>query len=500
LGVASAVAEEPFPVSQDHFNWKLEGLLALYDPPKKNIAEVIRQLYATKVNVKLVTGDYAPTALTIARQVGIRTSFPYQTGEEVMRMNDEELRISSANTSIYARMFPEAKLRLVKSLRASGHTVAMTGDGVNDAPALKAADIGIAMGNRGTEMAQQAADLVIADDDLAKINLAVTEGRKIYQNLRKAVRYIITIHTPIILIATLPLILGWTFPNIFTPIHIIFLELIMGPTCSIFFEKEPVADIDLSEGPRKRNSPLLMTGELLTSVIQGAVIAAGILLLYYWFMQSGKSLEETRTMVFTSLLLANIFLTFSVRSYSETIIKTLRYKNRLALPIVLISASFLALILLFPPARQLFGLSTLSAGRFGLCVVIALVSVGWFEVYKANLPVGNDPTGVILLLFPSTDFIVYTTLQQLMPFQNPSLAGTALLLTISSSSLIAFYGLIAKARNKYRWSTICGMLLVVVALLQVLLLQTAQWEQVAMAGMGTLIILIAYQLKGRWAV
>lgn len=386
LAVASAEHTGALPLNQEDFNWTFQGLLALYDPPKKNAAEVIRDLYTAQVEVKLVTGDFPDTAITIANQIGIRNHATYHTGEEVMKMSDDELKAASGNTNIFARMFPEAKLRLVSRLRADGHIVAMTGDGVNDAPALKMAGIGIAMGKRGTEMARQAADLVMADDNLAGINTAIQEGRRIYQNLRKAIRYIISIHIPIILIASLPAILGWKFPNIFTPIHIIFLELIMGPTCSVFFEKEPVEKTDLPKGPRRSSLPLMNSGEMLISIVQGIVIAAGILFLYYFFMHNGRSLEDTRTVVFTTLLLANIFLTFSVRSYTQTILKTIRYKNSLALPVLILSALFLGVILLSPVARTLFGLSVLHTGMLGLCVVVAGVSVFWFEIFKANLP------------------------------------------------------------------------------------------------------------------
>lgn len=386
LGVASAIHTGTFPDRQDDFAWQFEGLLALFDPPKKNLPDVIRRLYAAKVNVKLLTGDFADTAIAIAQQTGIRQPAFCYTGQQVMEMTDEELKEAISNANVFARMFPGAKLKVIRHLKEHGHTVAMTGDGVNDAPALKVADIGIAMGNRGTEMAQQAADLVITDDDLDKINVAITEGRKIYHNLLKAVRYIIAIHIPIILTASVPLILGWVFPNIFTPIHIIFLELIMGPTCSVFFEKEPVEHFSVEKGPRKKSDPLLGPGDLLISITQGIIIAAGVLLLYYFSMRSGHSLEETRTMVFTTLILSNVFLTFAVRSYTQTIFTTIRYKNRLALPVLGSSAIFLGLLLLYAPVRQLFGLTAISPAMFGISFATAFASVFWFEVYKTNLP------------------------------------------------------------------------------------------------------------------
>lgn len=386
LGVASANHAGILPARQDDFAWQFEGLLALYDPPKKNLPEVISHLYAAKVNIKLLTGDFADTAIAIAKQVGIRQPAFCHTGEQIMKMTDDELKEAVNNVNVFARMFPEAKLKVVRRLREDGHTVAMTGDGVNDAPALKVADIGIAMGKKGTETAQQAADLVITDDDLNKINIAITEGRKIYHNLLKAVRYIIAIHIPIILTASIPLILGWKLPNIFTPIHVIFLELIMGPTCSVFFEREPVEHFSIERGPRKKTDPLLIRNDVAISITQGIIIAAGVLTLYYVFMRSGYTLEETRTVVFTTLILSNIFLTFAARSYTQTILTTIHYKNGLVFPVLISSVAFLCLLLLYAPVRGLFGMTTIDLTVFGICFVVAFISVFWFEMYKANLP------------------------------------------------------------------------------------------------------------------
>ena len=218
-----------------------------------------------------------------------------------MKMNDEELNDAVKTTNIFARMFPDAKLKVIDALKANGEIVAMTGDGVNDGPALKSAHIGIAMGKKGTEIARQAADLILTDDNLQRMVTAIREGRKIFNNLKKAVRYIISIHIPIILIASLPLILGWAYPNIFTPIHVIFMELIMGPTCSIFFEKEPMEENLMQLSPRERNGGLFSREELFISVVQGIIIAAGCLGLYFYFMNSGASLEQVRTIVFTTL-------------------------------------------------------------------------------------------------------------------------------------------------------------------------------------------------------
>ena len=386
IGVAGAVhTQSQFPAFQDDFNWKFEGLLALYDPPKKNIQQVMKQFYDAKIEVKLITGDYPETAINIAGQVGILNHHQYVTGESIMNMKDNELKQVVKETAIFARMFPEAKLKVIDALKANGEIVAMTGDGVNDGPALKSASIGIAMGQRGTEIARQAADLILTDDNLERMVTAISEGRKIFNNLKKAVRYIISIHIPIILIASLPLLFGWAFPNIFTPIHVIFLELIMGPTCSIFFEREPVEKTIMQQNPRERKSDLFSGEELLISVVQGIIIALAGLLLYYYFMKHGASLEETRTIVFTTLILSNVFLTFADRSFTKTMYYTSRFKNSLAPVILIISAFFLAVLHAVPAVRNLFQLTAITPGQFGLCFVAAFASVMWFEVYKTDL-------------------------------------------------------------------------------------------------------------------
>src|SRR5690606_16848807 len=207
------------------------------------------------------------------------------------------------------RMFPEAKVRIIEALKKQQHIVAMTGDGVNDGPALKAAHIGIAMGKRGSEIAKQASALILTDDDLAKMITAIAMGRKIYSNLKKAIQYIISIHIPIILTVAIPLILGWIYPNIFTPVHIIFLELIMGPTCSIVYENEPLEEKSMEQPPRKTTDTFLTWRELSISILQGLAITAGVLAVYQYAVSSGLNEDTTRTMVFTTLIAANIFLT-----------------------------------------------------------------------------------------------------------------------------------------------------------------------------------------------
>lgn len=385
LGVASArvLSENELPEIQDEFNWQFEGLLSLYDPPKPFVKDIFKKFYAAGIDIKLITGDFAETAITIAKETGLQFSGKHVTGEEVMKASDEELIHLAKDTHVFARMYPEAKLKVIKALRQEGNIVAMTGDGVNDGPALKAANVGIALGRKGTEVARQSADLVLTDDDLQKVSEAIRQGRKIFNNLKKAVRYIISIHIPIILTASVPLLLGWKFPNIFTPIHVIFLELIMGPTCSIFYEREPVEEYIMKLPPRQKQAALFERNEFLISMVQGLMITAGVLFLYYTYMSQGFELMHVRTMVFTTLVFSNIFLTFANRSFSKTFFKTARYKNNLAIPVVIISIAFLVAIHFIPFLRQLFGLSVISSEEILTSFITAFVSVVWFEIYKA---------------------------------------------------------------------------------------------------------------------
>jgi Ca2+-transporting ATPase len=383
LGVASALyTGDEMPARQDNFDWQFEGLISLYDPPKENIKNAFEQFYTAGIGIRLLTGDHGGTAVHIANQVGLKNNGRYITGDEVMQLPEASLQQVVNTTAIFARMFPEAKRRVVRALKANNETVAMTGDGVNDGPALKSADIGIAMGRKGTEIARQAASLILTDDNIEKMVEAIRQGRKIFHNLKKAVRYIISIHIPIILTASIPIVLGWQYPNIFTPIHVIFLELIMGPTCSIFFEREPVEADIMQVPPRQKTVSLFSGSELSVSIIQGVIIALAMLILYYVYMSQNYLLPYVRTLVFTTMVLSNILLTFVNRSFTETIFKTIRYKNSFALPVLLSSIAFLAIVLLVPAAQSLFRFTTIGFTDFLVCVATALAGVLWFELYK----------------------------------------------------------------------------------------------------------------------
>jgi Ca2+-transporting ATPase len=286
------------------------------------------------------------------------------------------------DTAIFTRMFPEAKLKIINALKSNNQIVAMTGDGVNDGPALKASHIGIAMGRKGTEIAKQAASLILLEDDLSKMVEAVAMGRKIYSNLKKAIQYIISIHIPIILTVFIPLALGWFYPNIFSPIHVIFLELIMGPTCSIIYENEPIELNTMAQKPKPLSTTFFNLKELSISIIQGLFITAGTLSVYQYAVASGYSEAITRTMVFTVLIIANIFLTLINRSFYYSILTTLKYKNNMVLFIVFITIVLVGLIIYIKPLSAFFEFETLNLTQLLISISIGFTSVFWYEIVK----------------------------------------------------------------------------------------------------------------------
>jgi Ca2+-transporting ATPase len=244
------------------------------------------------------------------------------------------------------------------------------------------------MGERGTALARQAADLIITDDNLDKMVLAIAEGRKIFNNLKKAIRYIISIHIPIIVTASVPVLFGWIYPNIFTPIHVIFLEMIMGPTCSIFFENEPVEGNTMQQSPKDRSHRIFSGQEVLICIVQGLVISAGVLGLYYYFMQAAVPLEEVRAIVFNSLVISNVLLTFVDRSFTQTLAKTIRYKNSYVPIILIVSIIFLIVLNMVPAVQDIFKMASITRLQFVIAAAVSMVSVLWFEVYKMNLEFG----------------------------------------------------------------------------------------------------------------
>lgn len=383
LGVAKAYFNgNQFPARQQDFTFDFLGFTVFNDPPKKDIQQVFQKMYNAGIKVKVITGDNADTTQAIASAAGIINHTPPVTGNDIIHLPENELMALTEETVLFTRMFPDAKLAIIKALKKQGEVVAMLGDGVNDAPALKAAHIGVAMGTKGTEIAKAAASLVIINDDLGKLITGIAAGRRIYANIKKAIRYIISIHIPIILTVSLPLFLGWKYPEIFTPVHVIFLELIMGPTCSIVYENEPMEKNTMRQKPRKMTDTFLSWRELSISIIQGLVITTGVLFAYQWAAQQGANEEKTRAIVFSTLIFSNILLSFSNRSFYYSIIESFKYRNLLLAGITLLTIGLLLSILYITPLTGFFKVTSLSAGELEKVALIAAISVLWFEVYK----------------------------------------------------------------------------------------------------------------------
>lgn len=383
LGVARSHFEgNDFPDKQQDFKFDFLGLTVFYDPPKKGIKEVFKHIYDAGIKVKVITGDNADTTRAIALQAGIENKTLPVNGSEIAGYSQTELIKVSEDTTLFTRMFPEAKLEVVSALKAQGHVVAMLGDGVNDGPALKAAHIGVAMGNKGTEIAKSAAALVITNDDLDKLVIGVAAGRRIYANIKKAVQYIISIHIPIILTVSLPLFLGWVFPHIFTPVHVIFLELVMGPTCSIVYENEPMEKNAMQRPPRALTDTFLNWRELTISIIQGIIITAGILWIYQYSLGLGNDEHKTRSLVFSTLIFSNILLSLVNRSFYYSIFESFKNRNFLLTGISVLVLVLLLFILYVKPVSAFFSVTPLEAKELGMTLIVAAISVLWFELYK----------------------------------------------------------------------------------------------------------------------
>ena len=385
LGVAETTfAGVDFLEKQEQYEFVFKGIVAFYDPPKKNIAEVLQRFNQAGISVKIITGDSAVTTRAIAQQIGFKGLDECISGDELMKLTDGELKEVATRKNIFTRMFPEAKLRVINALKANNQIVAMTGDGVNDGPALKAAHIGIAMGKKGTETAREAASLILLEDDLSKMLDAIAMGRRIYANLKKAIQYIISIHIPIILTVIVPLALGWVFPNIFSPIHIIFFELIMGPTCSVIYENEPIEQNIMSQPPRAYSATFFNWSELATSVLQGLVITAGTLTVYWYATNIWSDQGITRAMVFTTLITANLALTLVNRSFYYSVFTTLRYKNNLVSLIIGITIVVCALMLTLKPIRAFFQFELLTVVQLVVSIAVGILSVVWYELVKIS--------------------------------------------------------------------------------------------------------------------
>jgi Ca2+-transporting ATPase len=384
LGVAKAHFNSgDLPKGQHDFKFEFIGLLGFKDPVRPSVPGAIKECYEAGIRVVMITGDYPGTAMHIAREIGLSHPELAITGPELEKMSHDELRQRIRSVNIFARVVPEQKLLLVRALKANGEVVAMTGDGVNDAPALKAAQIGIAMGGRGTDVAREAAAIVLLDDDFTSIVRAVRNGRRIDDNLSKAIAYILAVHVPIAGIALVPVLLGW--PLVLLPVHIVFLELIIDPACSIAFEAEREEKNVMKRPPRDPRKPLFGRRTIGLSMMQGASVLAVMLVIFAITIFQDKGTEEARAMTFSALIFANIALIFTNRSWSSSIVATLRNPNRALWAVTGLAIGFLMLVLYVPFGRQLFGLGVLHLNDILVCVAAAGISVLWFEGLKIIL-------------------------------------------------------------------------------------------------------------------
>jgi len=382
LGVARArFATSDLPGEQHDFDFELIGLLGLEDPVRPSVPQAVRECYQAGIRVVMITGDYPDTARSIARQIGLHLPDSCITGQELDAMPDDVLNERVGDANIFARVVPKQKLRLVNVLKARGDVVAMTGDGVNDAPALKAANIGIAMGQRGTDVARESAALVLLDDDFSSIVEAVRLGRRIFDNLRKATAYIFSIHVPIVGLSLLPVLLGW--PPILMPVHIAFLELIIDPACSVVFEAEPEEPDVMRRPPRPSDDPLYDIRTVGLSLLQGfsvLVVIAVTFSIVCCVVDSGWAMA--RALAFTTLIFGNLALILSNRSRSRFSLKMTQTRNPALWWVFGAALVFLGLALYVPFPRSLFRFATPALADIAECVGLGFVLAVSFELFK----------------------------------------------------------------------------------------------------------------------
>ena len=380
LGVARATfTGKTLPKTPQDFHFTFVGLVGLADPLRASVPEAIRQCHSAGIRVVMITGDYPATARAIAFQAGLAVD-RIITGEEVESLGDGELAQAVRGTNIFARIMPQQKLRIVSALKANGEIVAMTGDGVNDAPSLKAAHIGIAMGGRGTDVAREASAIVLLDDDFGSIVKAILLGRRIYDNLRKAMGFVLSVHVPIAGLALIPLLFG--LPIIFWPMHIAFLEMVIDPVCTLVFEAETEEKDVMHKPPRKPEEPLFSWSLIGWSMLQGTLALAIVATIFIVAHQHGMPEAEVRALAFFSLVLSIVSLIFVDRSYSSSLLEAFTRPNAaLALVLVMVCTT-LGLTLLWPFASELFRFGPLHAADLALALAAATALLLLLELLK----------------------------------------------------------------------------------------------------------------------
>ena len=358
------------------------GLVGMIDPPRPEVKEAIKLCDAAGIRIVMITGDYPATAQSIARQAGLASPEKIITGPELERMSDEELAKQIKDVQVFARVVPEQKLRIVMALKANREIVAMTGDGVNDAPALKAAHIGIAMGGRGTDVAREAASLVLLDDDFSSIVAAVRLGRRIYDNIKKAIAFTFAVHVPIAGLSMLPVFFsGW--PLLLFPVHIVFLELIIDPSCSLVFEAEEAEANVMERPPRSASERLFSFATVGWAVLEGLSVLA-VCLGVFLFSRTSQQPDAARALTFLTLVVSVLVIILANRSWTRSIVSMMRVPNTALWWVLGGATTFLALVLFVPAAQGLFHFAPLRAGDMALSFAAGVACMMWFELLKLS--------------------------------------------------------------------------------------------------------------------
>lgn len=381
LGVArSFLKSKEFPSSQHDFEFEFIGLIGFADPIRKTVPQAIKECYSAGIKVIMITGDYPTTAKNIGKQIGLKNFGEIITGYELKNISPKTLQKRIGYVSIFSRMAPEQKLSIIDALKSNGEIVAMTGDGVNDAPALRSAHIGIAMGEKGTDVARESSEMVLLDDNFSTIVGAVKMGRRIYDNLKKAMAYIISVHIPIAGVSLVPVLAGW--PIVLHPIHIAFLELIIDPACSTVFESESEEPNIMKRSPRNPRQPLFGKKMLLLSSMQGLFSMFIVIIVFKMALDYGQSEEEARALSFATLIISNICLILTNRSWSKNIVSSLATFNKALFWVILGAISFLALVLYVPLLRDIFHFGPMHLNDIFIFVSAGILSIVWFEFVK----------------------------------------------------------------------------------------------------------------------
>ncbi len=383
LGVAKAVVSmDKLPEIQHDFEFEFIGLIGLADPIRPEVKVAVKECYKAGLRVIMITGDYPVTAQNIGAEIGLKNTDQCITGPELTAMSEEELLRRIDVVNIFARVVPEQKLKIVNALKAKGEVVAMTGDGVNDAPALKAAHIGIAMGERGTDVAREASSLVLTDDNFSSIVGAVRLGRRIFDNMQKAFGYVFAIHVPVAGLSLIPIFFAGA-PLLLFPVHVVFMELIIDPACSVIFEAEKEEKNVMNRPPRSVKQKFFGGSKIFMSCMQGLGILLLVLGVYFVGLRLEYSAEVVRTMCFTTLIVSNILTILTNRSWENNLFQILKTPNASVKWIVGGTILFLVAVLFVPFLHGLFKFAPLSALQIAASVGVGCLSIIWFEIYKA---------------------------------------------------------------------------------------------------------------------